>query len=297
MNMTLKKKRNLTILLSLVLVAAIAAGATLAYLSSKTEIIPNTFTFAENVRGLLTEPEWDPDEALELVPGAEIPKDPMITNISNNGVDEYASIKLIFVDGADAPLNDADMTKLMTLIAIDWNNTDWTIADATMTDKTEQIWCYNGKLAPAYTTAPLFTKITILDTVEPEELEWLAGIFNHADSCYDFGACACTPDNLHHKNCALFANPANTAAAVKGVAKGGTLGGETCDCTAVGLRHQDGCPAWIGNLTGNCNCTLAGGLGGFTIVVQGGVVQADAFEGLSSPNAAAQVALVDVFTP
>jgi len=296
MNTTVKKKRNLTIVLSLLLVAAIAVGATLAYLFSKTEIEENTFTFAENVRGSLSEPSWDPEDAEELVPGAEIPKDPMITNISNNGVDEYASIKLVFVDGADAPLSAADMTKLMTLIAIDWNNTDWTISDAAMTDKTEQIWYYNGKLAPAFTTAPLFSKITILDTVTPDELEWLAGKFNHVDSCYDFGTCACTPDNIHHKNCALF-DGVNTPAAIKGVAKGGTLGGKTCDCTAVGLRHKDGCPAWIGNLNGNCSCTMTDGLGGFTIVVQGGVVQADAFDGLSSPNAAAQTALVDVFTP
>jgi len=293
--MSIKKKKLLTVALSVLLVAAIAVGATLAYLSTRTNIETNTFTFAENVRALLTEPNWDPDDARDLVPGMEIAKDPQITNTSNNGVDEYAAIKLVFVDGANKPLNEADMTKLMGLISINWSSATWTIADPATSNKTEQIWIYEGKLLPAYTTTPLFDKVTILDTVTPDELEWLAGIFDHKPACYEFGACACTPDKIHHKNCDLFKNPANTADAIKGVAKGGALGGRTCDCTEVGLRHKDGCPAWIGSLKADCGCTMTGGLGGFSIVVQGGVVQADAFEDLPAPNAAAKQALVGVF--
>jgi len=275
--MTTKKKKLLTAALSVLLVAALAVGATLAYLSTRTNIETNTFTFAENIRALLTEPNWDPDNGLELVPGAEIPKDPQITNTSNNGVDVYASIRLEFVDGAGVALSATDMTKLMTLISVNWNIANWTIADAAMEDKTEQIWIYEGKIAPAFTTTPLFDKVTILDTVTPDELEWLAGKFNHTAACYEFGTCACTPTIVHDKRCAVNND-------VPG----------PCDCTPT-TRHQDGCPAWIGSLKGDCTCPMVEGLGGFSIVVQGGVVQADAFDALAVPNTAARTALVDVF--
>jgi len=275
--MTTSKKKLLTAALSALLVAAIAVGGTLAYLSTRTNIETNTFTFAENVRALLTEPNWDPDEALDLVPGMEIDKDPQITNTSNNGVDLYASIKLEFVDGAGVALNATDMTKLMTLISINWDNANWSIADAAMANKTDQIWIYGGKIAPAYTTTPLFDKVTILDTVTPDELEWLAGKFNHVAACYVFGTCACTPVTIHHSRCATNNTPAGA-----------------CDCNAV-TKHADGCPAWIGSLTGTCTCAMVDGLGGFSIIVQGGVVQADAFGGANAPNTAARQALVDVF--
>ena len=276
--MTIKKKKLLTAALSMLLVAALAVGATLAYLSTRTNIETNTFTFAENIRALLTEPNWDPDNGLELVPGAEIPKDPQITNTSNNGVDVYASIRLEFVDGAGVALSATDMTKLMGLISVNWNNANWTIADTAMANKTEQIWIYEGKLAPAFTTTPLFDKVTILDTVTPDELEWLAGKFNHVAACYAFGACTCgTPVTIHHSRCATNNTPAGA-----------------CDCDAV-TTHANGCPAWIGSLTGTCTCAMVEGLGGFSIVVQGGVVQAEAFDDLAAPNADARTALVAVF--
>ena len=72
-------KKTLTLVLALVLIASLAVGGTLAYFTSKTETAVNTFKVSgENVEITVTEPGWDPDTA-ELIPGAEITKDPTIT--------------------------------------------------------------------------------------------------------------------------------------------------------------------------------------------------------------------------
>ena len=126
------KNKKIVIILSIVLVVVIGIGGTLAYLFSKTDPISNVFTFAENIKGKLDEPNWDPDEALDLVPGKKIDKDPCITNTSENGVTEYAAIKLTFVNGAGTEISAADMVTLLNLVDIDWSN-NWTRKSGTLT--------------------------------------------------------------------------------------------------------------------------------------------------------------------
>ena len=100
--------------------AAIAIGATLAYLFSKTEVVNNVFTFVDNIKGELTEPNWKPDDAKNLTPDKEIAKDPQITNTSENGVVEYVAIKLTFLDGAGNEIsNDNLVRKAVTLSVYD----------------------------------------------------------------------------------------------------------------------------------------------------------------------------------
>ncbi len=276
-----KKRKALIIVLSLVLVAAVAVGGTLAYLSSLTNEEENVFTFADNVSADLDEPSWNPKDAEDLVPGKEIPKDPMLTNTSSNKVDEYGAIKVSFVDGAGVLLKEADMTKLLGLITIDWNTDDWTIADAEMTDKTVQVWYYNDILAPAYQTTPLFETVTINQDITPDELAWLAGKLlpegvEHDEDCYVYGTCDCDVTYIHDDNCALMLEEDPDAATTP---EGETTdAGNTCDCHPA-ERHENGCPALIGTLIEDCkHAELMTGLSGFTINVQGAVVQADAFD-------------------
>lgn len=74
------KKKLIATIAATCLVAALGVGATLAYYTSTTEAVVNTFTIG-NVKIELLEPEWKPTEGLDLVPGAEVEKDPFITNI------------------------------------------------------------------------------------------------------------------------------------------------------------------------------------------------------------------------
>jgi len=290
-----KKKKVLTAVLVSVLVVAVAIGGTLAYLFAKTETKENVFTFADNIRGKLDEPSWDPDEGKDLVPGKEVPKDPMITNTSVNGVTEYAAIKLTFVNGAGTTLSDADTATLLSLVDIDWSNT-WTLIDGTAT-AAEQIYAYNDTLPQGVTSDPIFYSLTIKDTVTPEQLLWLAGDYGHDLTCYEFDvhdAAKCTITYRHHERCEIAAQPDKAAV----VAGGTAANGDVCDCTAS-VIHEGTCPSLVGNIKADCgHTTIISGLGNFTIVVEGAVVQADSFDGpfgTDTTKTYAADALIDLF--
>ena len=167
------KKKKYIVLLSALLTVVLAAGLTFAYLFTKTDELTNMFTFGDNIKAELTEPNWDEDEAKDLVPGKVVPKDPQITNTSENEISEWVAIHLTFTDGASDALSDADMARLLDLITIDWNMDDWTLADSAMQDAVIQVWAYNYEVAPGETTSPLFNTVTINETVSPDDLEWL----------------------------------------------------------------------------------------------------------------------------
>lgn len=96
----MKKKSLITMLVALSVTASVMVGATLAYLTAETGEVKNTFTIG-NVNIKLEEPSWEPDDALNLEPGAVIAKDPTVTNTGVNeafvavtvsGMDEMASV-------------------------------------------------------------------------------------------------------------------------------------------------------------------------------------------------------------
>lgn len=74
------KKKLVAGIAAVCLVATLGVGATLAYYTSTTEEVKNTFTVG-NVKIDLLEPEWKPDNGLTLYPGASVPKNPFITNV------------------------------------------------------------------------------------------------------------------------------------------------------------------------------------------------------------------------
>ena len=299
--MNTTKRRNLTIVLSVVLVAAIAVGGTLAYLFTKTDPVNNVFTFAENIKGELDEPSWVPEDALNLTPGKEIAKDPQITNTSENGVVEYGAIKLTFLDGAGNEISAANMVTLLNLVGIDWSSS-WALKDGTLTKdgsgtvtaaSAQQIYVFNDTIPQGVTTSPIFYSVTIPADITPDELKWLLGDYGHEDACYEAGAHdgdVCTVTYRHHEKCALF-DGVNTAATIAGTKKGETLGAKTCDCNAVDV-HDSKCPILIKTLKGDCtHTTVESGLGNFTIKVEGAVVQADAFDSFND----AVTALISLF--
>lgn len=91
----MKKKSFISMIVALSLTATIMVGATLAYLTSKTETITNTFTVG-NVNIDLEESDWDPENGKDLEPGAEVAKNPIVTNVGKN--DAYVAVT---VDGMD----------------------------------------------------------------------------------------------------------------------------------------------------------------------------------------------------
>lgn len=306
------KKKLFTAILSLALVAVVTVGGTFAYLSANAGEKTNVFTFADNIRGTLGEPNWNPEDGKDLTPGKEIKKDPIITNTSTNGVEEYAAVKVTFQSGKntgteDAPvytdLSDTDAARLLTLIEIDWNTTDWTLINGTATGA-NQTYAYNHKLAPGEVSNPLFNSVKIKGDISDADMSWLAGIsLSHTPDCYTYGThedAKCTITHKHHVDCALskaLAAGVLTADQVAAAEKGATVTGTDsknykCDCTPA-EQHSADCPSLIGTLKPNCGHTVANSIQGFNIKNAGAVLQADQFT--SATDTAAVAAFKTLF--
>jgi predicted ribosomally synthesized peptide with SipW-like signal peptide len=119
------KKKIVLGLTAMVIVAAMAIGGTLAFMTQKTATMTNTFTAAKGLSGEMREPAWDgyefgqtngneqPDgsvaktgiegdalaklgitKANAMTPGLDIPKNPMLKNTS--AVPVYMAIKVTY---------------------------------------------------------------------------------------------------------------------------------------------------------------------------------------------------------
>jgi len=290
-------KKKMTAILSAVLVLAIAVGATLAYLATLTKEVYNAFSFAENIKARLDEPNWKPGDGDDLIPGVLVRKDPIVTNVSDNGIDEFVAIRVNFTDGNEDMLSDTStdtdyVGRLLRLLDITWNTDYWELMDEEYEDAAEQIWIYKGTLAPGQPTPPLFDSVTIKSQFTAAELQadptldwdeefaWLASVvMTHDDSCYEYGECDCdpTPTLRHHVNCAI--NNSTPGA---------------CDCVPV-KDHDAGCPAMIGKVKASCGHPGVG-IDGFNIVLRAAAVQAGV-DGMDAYNdAATKAALLALFT-
>lgn len=90
-----KKKILLLAVLSVILVFCIASGYLLAYVTKPMEARINNVTVGD-IKIELKEEEWDklPDDERLVYPGKELPKDPVIKNVSNSESDAYIFAKI-----------------------------------------------------------------------------------------------------------------------------------------------------------------------------------------------------------
>ena len=95
----MKNKKTLALILSLVLVIGIAAGATVAWFTDQTQEVKNTFTVG-NIDITLEETDsadadTNPDiNSYKMIPGWTITKDPVAT-VLKNSEDCYLFVKLV----------------------------------------------------------------------------------------------------------------------------------------------------------------------------------------------------------
>jgi len=86
------KKKITLVATSVLLVAAMVIGGTLAYFTDVTETKENTFTVG-NVDIELTEPSWDANETHNLMPAASFAKNPTIT-VQQGSEDAWVFMKV-----------------------------------------------------------------------------------------------------------------------------------------------------------------------------------------------------------
>jgi len=172
-------------LLSVAFVLTVTVGGTFAYLNTDTGTQNNVFSPADNIRARLSEPNWDQAEALKMVPGKEVRKDPMITNTGQTG--EYAAIRLTFRYDNGAVMSQADLIRLLNLTDISWNG-KWTRFSGSITrDGTGKVtavtqplvYYYNDVLPPGAVSDPIFSSVSVkteASGMTETDLRWLQGI-------------------------------------------------------------------------------------------------------------------------
>lgn len=184
--MTKAKKRN--VIVALALVALLAIGGTLAYLTATTNTKENTFTMGEGITGETEEPSWDSANGEKFTPGKVIAKDPQIENTSNAGTDPvYVAATLTYqvkndkdewVDTTYAELD--QFINIKTGTGADqtdgFNTTNWTMAKDNTVAYYEGNQANKGKLGHGETTESIFDAVEIDKlALTPDQVESAKG--------------------------------------------------------------------------------------------------------------------------
>lgn len=146
----MKAKKTLILVAAVALIAAIAIGGTLAYLTAKTDSVVNTFTVG-NITLSIAEKGADENlkKSYKVIPGATDDKEPVITvEKGSEPCYVYACVDngLVLIDG----------TKVGT---VDIKANDWTVVG---TDGTKTTYVYKAAVdaSEADVALTVFTKVT-----------------------------------------------------------------------------------------------------------------------------------------
>lgn len=201
----MNKKKVLTTGAACGLIAVMAIGGTMAYLTDS-EQTSNTFTVGK-VKIDLEETRWDttdnnnndvPDQAETMVPNQELDKNPQVENTGSNNAAVFMKVTVptkFVTKVADDGTLDADGRKSQEIIYFknandaqskEENNFDskWQQISAEETADTgataakdgvrTYVFGYKTKLAPGETTSTLFDKIQIKNVIEDEIMDNVA---------------------------------------------------------------------------------------------------------------------------
>ena len=168
------KKQLLRTLIACGLVASVAAGGTVAYLTDA-ETATNTFTVGK-VKIDLEEPSYpgnDSDEVKNIIPNQEIVKDPQIENTGNNDALVFIRVEIpqeTFTDEDDG----IGEQKKQDLFRLKGVSDQWellrteTVAGEDGKAKTSYVYGYKKTLGKDATTDKLFQKVQMKNAVESD---------------------------------------------------------------------------------------------------------------------------------
>lgn len=200
------KKYLVTVALTVLCIAGGSFGVSTAFLTSK-ENRTNEFTFVGggSLDCELTEPSWNAQKALEVLPNMTIHKDPQVTNTSKSNLDEAIALQLEFVYGKDCKdvekigktLSDEDMKIVSEVFKVNWNadgQGDWIRYRDENGAMQVQHFYYatllkrnkDKKEEKGETTNPLFTTITIdknVDNKQFAKIQEMGGIEIQISGC------------------------------------------------------------------------------------------------------------------
>jgi len=141
-------KKLILLTASFIAVIALSVGSTMAYFSYS-QSVKNTFSLG-NVKIYLTETDFKPSDALNLVPNSVVKKNPVV-NIASGSQDCFVRVKVV-ISGIDAEKLDIDYNT--------GGSRTWV--------KLGDYYYYKTKLEDEKNkdkTTPLFTRVKIKDDV------------------------------------------------------------------------------------------------------------------------------------
>jgi predicted ribosomally synthesized peptide with SipW-like signal peptide len=166
----MKNRKNLIAILAILIVATIAIGGTLAYLTD-TQTITNTFTVGD-VEIELEEPNWVEPDA--IFPGMSYPKDPTITAVRG---EMFMRVILEFRCQETGALLNAERAAMVSSIlhyaATDsrFNTADFTL-DAARSSGAVEVFNFNGVFEEG-DVVTLFDSVEIPNTWDRDDLRFL----------------------------------------------------------------------------------------------------------------------------
>ena len=190
----MKAKKTILIVAAMLLVAALAVGGTLAYLTSTTAEVKNTFTVGD-VEITLTETSTEDadkgilageevkDEAgnfvgykYHILPGLEYDKEPVVT-VKDDSEDCYVRAFITVDKSAEFDAIFA-ANKLNMADVLNFNTTNWTALKDTIENteantRTYEVR-YNDKVTEPKALEALFTTLTVPKTLTNEQLAKIA---------------------------------------------------------------------------------------------------------------------------
>ncbi|MBR2527504.1 MAG: hypothetical protein IKE58_03405 [Blautia sp.] len=166
---------------------------TMAYMTDSCSL-ENGFSFQEMLQpaGRLEEKSWKEESAQNILPGAVLPKDPVLTNISEGDINVLAALRLTFIypeDCPDAskagtPLSEEDMNTVVGLFDIDYEadtGSQWKRYSGETDLDNIQHFYYSHILQRHFpfdgdSTVPLFTRLILSSDTDYEAFERLQNV-------------------------------------------------------------------------------------------------------------------------
>lgn len=171
---TNEKKKGIGALAVLLCVLAVVCTGTLAYFTAK-DTVTNDFTIADGIKVKVVEPNWNPDEAVNLLPTQTVPKDPAIQNPNDIPIYVTAEVTIPTKDIITAELDGTPRPQQVTDLFSYEVNDKWVLDDVIEGDGAVTYrYIYTEPLEPGDTTQSIFDSVTVCNYVNgqltPDEL-------------------------------------------------------------------------------------------------------------------------------
>ena len=169
-NEEVQNKRSLTKgIIAIACACALALVGVYAYLTA-TDQVKNIFGFTDKLDIEVVEPNWDPDNAQNLLPTQSVTKDPALHNPNKVDVYVFADVvipqKDIVTANADGTLNESAVVDLFSYEL----NDGWTLKDTIVGDDgaVTYRYVYNDVVPAGETSGSIFDEVAIVNYVNEQ---------------------------------------------------------------------------------------------------------------------------------